>query len=121
MTIPTNPGANADVLSRAASHLQGAYQLAFNTAGSDLMSPWANTAMSIHLASAGIAMHLEHEPVPSTEHTNCLAALRAAQAEMIQLPQGRLPLDDLTLIRTRLATALAEAQSLHDDQPHPQP
>jgi hypothetical protein len=32
-----------------------------------------------------------------------------------------LPLDDLTLIRTRLATALAEAQSLHDDQPHPQP
>lgn len=120
MSNPTTTAAS-DVLSRARSHLEGAYQLACEAIGDDTLSPWANTAMSIHLASAGIAMHLEHEPVPSTEHTDCLAALRAAQAEMIHLPQGRLPLDDLTLIRTCLADVLAEAASLHDDQSYPQP
>lgn len=121
MTIPTDPGANADVLSRAASHLQGAYQLAFNTAGSDLMSPWANTAVSIYLAAAGIDRHLP-EAALTTEHPDCLTALRAAQAELLQLPEPhQVPIDELALIRTNLADALTETRALQAAQPPAQP
>ena len=109
------------VLARAASHLRSALQLAGQAIGEDDLSPWANTALSIHLAAAGISMHLSCEPVPFSAHHDCLSALQAAQAEMVQLPAGhRLPLDEFTLIRTRLATALIQARSLQGE-PAPTP
>ena len=104
------------VLARALSHLRSALQLAGQAIGEDNLSPWANTALSIHLAAAGISMHLSCEPVPSSAHPDCLRALQAAQAEMVQLAPGhQLPLDELTLIRTRLATALVQARSLQGE------
>ena len=125
MTHPTPPATHSDhaadgVLARAGSPLQAALALATNAIGDDPLSPWANTALSIHLAAAGISMHLEQEPIPSTDHHDCLSALQAAQAEMLHLPAGRLPLDDLTLIRTCLADALDEARSLQGEQPRRQ-
>lgn len=100
------------VLARTAAHLEAAYALACTAAGSDLLSPWANTAMNIHLAAAGLSMHLP-TPVPAAGHPDCLTALRAAQTELTRLqPDHQLLQADLALIRTRLATALTEAQSL---------
>lgn len=127
MTHPATPTATpgtaaAGVLTRAASHLEAALQLATAAIGDDTLSPWANAALSIHLAAAGLNMHLEQEPIPATEHVNCLAALRAAQAEMIELPAGhQLPLHDLALVRTCLADALDEARSLQDEPSGQQP
>ena len=107
----------AGVLSRTAEHLEGAYRLACAAAGSDLLSPWANTAMSIHLAAAGLSRHLS-EPAGSAHHPDCLTALRAADTELPHLPPGQhVPLLDLALIRNRLATALSEAQSVREISP----
>lgn len=109
----------ADVLGRMAAHLEGAYAHACTAAGSDVLSPWANTAMSIHLAAAGLSMHLP-EPVSAAKHLDCLTALRAAQTALTLLPPDhQLPQPDLALIRARLATALNEAQSLQGPQPTP--
>lgn len=120
-TPPTHPATfgaeSAERLDRTAAHLEGAYALACASAGSDVLSPWANTAMSIHLAAASLSRYLP-EPVPAADHADCLTALRAAQTELMLLqPDHHLPQPDLALIRTRLATALAEAQSLQGTQP----
>jgi hypothetical protein len=107
----------ARVLSRAAEHLEGAYRLACAVAGSDLLSPWANTAMSIHLAAAGLSRHLPG-PAGAADHPDCLTALSAADTQLTQLPPGHhVPPTDLALIRTRLATALSEAHSLQQNSP----
>lgn len=107
----------AGILSRTAEHLESAYRLACAAAGSDLLSPWATTAMSIHLAAAGLSRHLS-QPAGSAHHPDCLTALRAADTELTHLPPGNdVPPFDLALIRTRLATALSEAQSLQEISP----
>ena len=107
----------AGVLSRTAEHLEGAYRLACAAASSDLLSPWANTAMSIHLAAAGLSRHLPG-PAGAADHLDCLTALHAADTQLTHLPPGHhVPMRDLALIRTRLATALSEAQSLQENSP----
>jgi len=107
----------AGVLARTAEHLEGAYRLACAAAGNDLLSPWATTAMSIHLAAAGLSRYLPG-PALAADHPDCLTALRTAHGELTQLPPGHhLPLVDLALIRTRLATAVSEAQSLQKTSP----
>jgi len=105
------------VLARTAEHLEGAYRLACAAAGNDLLSPWATTAMSIHLAAAGLSRYLPR-PSLAADHPDCLTALRTAGTELTQLPPGHhLPLVDLALIRTRLAAAVSEAQSLQKSSP----
>jgi hypothetical protein len=107
----------AGVLSRAAEHLEGAYRLACAAASSDLLSPWANTAMSIHLAAAGLSRHLPG-PASAADHPDCLTALHAADTQLTHLPPSQhVPPPDLGLIRTRLATALSEAHSLQENPP----
>ncbi len=99
------------VLARTAAHLEGAYGLACHAAGQELMSPWANTAMSIHLASAALSVHLQ-ACVPAAEHRDCLTALQAAQACLAALPADQeLSLLVVALIRCRIATALADAHA----------
>ncbi len=113
-TLATTDPEVAGFLSRTAEHLEGVYRLACAAAGSDLLSPWATAAMSIHLAAAGLSRHLS-EPAGSAHHPDCLTALRAADTELPHLPPGQhVPLLDLAVIRTRLATALSEAQSLQE-------
>lgn len=105
------------VLAHTAGHLEGAYRLACAAAGNDLLSPWATTAMSIHLAAAGLSRYLPR-PSLAADHPDCLTALRTAGTELTQLPPGHhLPLVDLALIRTRLAAAVSEAQSLQKSSP----
>lgn len=105
------------VLLRAAEHLEGAYRLACAAARIDLLSPWANTAMSIHLAAAGLSRHLPG-PAGAADHPDCLTALHAADTQLTQLPPDHhVPPPELGLIRTRLATALSEAQSLQEHSP----
>ena len=112
---------STNVLARTAAHLEAAYGHACAAAGRDLLSPWASTAMSIHLAAAGLSRHL-HEPAPAVSHADCLSALTAAQAEiMLRGADHQVPAVDLTLIRTRLATALSQAQSLTGAPPTAQP
>lgn len=107
----------AGILSRTAEHLESAYRLACAAAGSDLLSPWATTAMSIHLAAAGLSRHLP-EAARAAHHRECLTALRAADTELTHLPPGNhVPPFDLALIRNRLATALSEAQSVREISP----
>lgn len=114
-----NPGddtmistATSRVLSRTVAHLESACALACTAAGSDLLSPWANTAMSIHLATAGPSVHLR-ACVPSAGHRDCLTALRAAQAELTRLPADHgLPLVAFAMVRSSLARALADVQGL---------
>ena len=104
--------ATSRVLACTVAHLESAYTLACRAAGSDLLSPWANTAMSIHLASAGLGVHLR-AGVLTAGHRDCLTALRAAQAELTRLPADHgLPLLDLAMLRRSLAHALADAERL---------
>lgn len=104
-------------LSRTAEHLEGAYRLACAAASSDLLSPWANTAMSIHLAAAGLSRHLSG-PAGAADHPDCLTALHAAETQLAQLPPGHyVSPPELGLIRTRLATALSEVRSLQENSP----
>ena len=117
---PRNPS-STHVLARTAAHLEAAYAHACAAAGRDLLSPWASTAMSIHLAAAGLSRHLP-EPAPAASQPDCLNALTAAQAEIMLLGSDhQVPVADLTLIRTRLATALSQAQSLTGAPPTAQP
>jgi hypothetical protein len=104
-----------DRLARSAGHLEGAYALACAAAGADVMSPWASTAMSIHLAAATMSAYLS-EQVTITSHTDCVTALTAAAVELHGAASQHpgLPLADLTQIQTRLATAIHEARSLQD-------
>ena len=107
----------AGVLARTAEHLEGAYRLACAAAAGDLLSPWCNTAMSIHLAAAGLSSHLPG-PAGAADHSDCLTALHAADTQLTQLPPGHhVPPPDLALIRIKLATALSEAQSLQESSP----
>lgn len=107
-----------DILTRAITHLESAYRLACRAAGSELLSPWANIAMSIHLASAGLSVHLPGFP-PAVAHPGCLGALRAAQTELTRLPADHgLPNVDLAAVLSRLASALREAQSLQPRRCH---
>lgn len=100
------------VFARAVAHLESAYALACRAAGDDVLSPWGNTTMSIHLAAAGLFRYLPG-PVQATEHVHCLTALRAAQRELRFLDaECGLPLIELAQVRTRLATALTQAESL---------
>jgi hypothetical protein len=109
----------AGVLSRTAEHLEGAYRLVCAAASSDLLSPWANTAMSIHLAAACLSRHLPGPP-GAADHPDCLSALQAADTQLTHLPSSHhVPPPDLALIRTRLASALSEAQSLQENSPTP--
>jgi hypothetical protein len=102
----------ADVLARAFADLESAYALACRAARDDLLSPWGNTAMSIHLAAAGLSRYLP-EPVQTAEHADCLTALHAAQQELLSLDvEHGLSLVDFTLVRSRVGSALAEAESL---------
>lgn len=117
---PGYPG-SATVLARTAAHLEAAYAHACAAAGSDLLSEWANTAISIHLAAAGLSIHLPG-PEPATSQPDCLSALTAAQAQIMLLgPDHQVPAAELAQIRTRLATALSQAQSLTGALPTPQP
>jgi hypothetical protein len=103
--------ATSRVLTGTVAHLESAHRLACAAAGSELMSPWANTAMSIHLASAALSVHLQ-ACVPAAEHRDCLTALLAARACLTALPADHgLPLLDVALVRNRLASALADAAS----------
>ena len=108
------------VLAGTIAHLENAYALACVAAGPDLLSPWANTAMRIHLASAGPSVH----PRPASRrwgYRDCLKALRAAQAELTALPADHgLPLLDLAMVRSSLARAVADTQRLQA-QPLPPP
>ncbi len=100
------------VLAGTIAHLENAQALACVAASSDLMSPWANTAMSIHLASAGLSVHLRTS-VPAAGHRDCLTALRTAQTELTALPADHgLPQVDLAMVRSSLARAVADAQAL---------
>ncbi len=99
------------VLSATAAHLDSACTHAHHNAGDDLLSPWANTAMSIHLAAGGLQLHLPGPVVPA-EHPDCLTALRAGAAELARLPDDALPLLDTVLVHTQLTTALRHAQAL---------
>lgn len=101
-----------DILTRTITHLESAYRLACRAAGSELLSLWANIAMSIHLASAGLSVHVPGFP-PAVDHPDCLSALRAAQAELARLPADHdLPIVDLAAVLSRLASALRETQSV---------
>ena len=102
-------------LARTAGHLEGAYAIACAAAGEDVLSPWASTAMSIHLAAATLSVHLP-EQVTATSHPDCVTALQAAAAQLrgAASQHPALPLADLTQIQTRLAAALHEARSLQD-------
>lgn len=117
---PGDPGSTRG-LAQTAAYLEAAYAHACVAAGSDLLSPWANTAMSIHLAAAGLSVHLPG-PVTAAVQPDCLSALTAAQAEITMLgPDHQVPVADVALIRTRLASALSEAVSLTASQPTAQP
>ena len=99
------------ILAMTMAHLECAYTLACAAADSELLSPWANTAMSIHLASAALSVHLR-ACVPAAEHRDCLTALRAAQACLAALPADHgLPPANVAFIRSRIASALADAQA----------
>lgn len=82
-----------DVLARTITHLENAHALACLAAGSELLSPWANIAMSIYLASARVSVHMPGFPL-AVDHADCVTPLQAAQAELTRLPadHGR-PLD----------------------------
>lgn len=100
------------VLARAVAHLESSYALACRAARDELLSPWGNTAMSIHLASAGLSRYLP-EPVQAADHAGCLTVLHAAQREPLSLDgEHGLARLDLTQVRDRMATALTQAQSL---------
>lgn len=100
------------VLSATAAHLDSACTHAHHNAGEDLLSPWANTAMSIHLAAGGLQLHLPGPVVPA-EHPDCLTALRAGADELARLPiEDALPLLDAVLVHTQLTAALRHAQAL---------
>ena len=87
-----------DVVARASAHLERAYALACRAAEDDLLSPWANLAMSIHLAAAGLSWYLPG-PVPAAEDADCLTALLAAQRELLTLDDvDGLSRVDVTLI-----------------------
>ena len=108
--------ATSRVLAGTIALLENAYGLACAAAGSDLMSPWANTAMSIHLASAGLSVHLR-ACVPAAEHRDCLTALQAAQVELTAVPAVHgLPLLDLAMVHGSLAHAVADARALQAHQ-----
>ena len=120
MAVPTRRSvsvlipATSRVLSRTAAHLEGAYRLACASVGSDLMSPWASTAMSIHLASAAVSVHLR-ACVPAADHRDCRSALRGAQACLAALPADHgVPLLDIALIHSRILSAVTAT----NDQPH---
>jgi hypothetical protein len=100
------------VFARAVAHLASAYALACRAAADDVLSPWGNTAMSIHLAAAGLSWYLPG-PVQATEHVDCLTARRAAQREPLSVDaECGFPLIVLPRVRARMATALSEAESL---------
>ena len=103
--------ATSRVLATTMAHLESAYTLACAAAGSELPSPWANSAMSIHLASAALSVHVG-ACVPAAERRDCLTALRAAQACLAALPgEHGLPLVEVALVRGWIASALADAES----------
>ena len=103
--------ATADVLARACADLEGAYALACRAARDDLLSGRGNTAMSIHLAAAGLSRYLP-EPVPAAEHADCLTALHTAQQELLSLDvEHGLSHADYTPVWSRVGTALAVAES----------
>lgn len=109
-------------LHRAAAHLDAALFLALQHAqddSDDLLSPWANTAQSISLATSGLLGELS-APLEPVEHPDCLAALLAATELIIRLrPDVDVPLIDLALAVTHLAVARQHAQACRDQLTQP--
>ncbi len=117
--MPIAPASDS-ALSRAAAHLDAAFFLALRNARSDideLMSPWADTAHTISVASSGLAGHLPG-PVDPVEHPDCRRALQAATVELAQVRADvDAPLDDLVFVMEFLVPALAHVHADYQSQP----
>ena len=99
-------------LARVAAHLEAAFWHARASAGDDLLSPWAHTALTIDIAAGAVHLNLSG-PVEPASHPDCRSALLAAERELTQLPPDEsLPLVHFVLARTRLTTALREARAV---------
>lgn len=108
-TTPTTP---EERLAPVVGLLHGAQLAADAATKGDPLSPWANVAMSAHLAAALLGQHLTWPP-PARIARDCAGSLRAAADELdgAALSAG-LPADDLVVARGWLSTAIADADRL---------
>lgn len=101
-----------DALAAVVGLLDGARLSADAASGGDLLSPWANVAMSAHLAAAMLQPLL---PWPAEIRVvgDCRDNLAHAVRELDRIdPSDGVPVDALVHARCWLATALADAERL---------
>lgn len=109
----SSPGPETlDALAAVVGLLDGARLSADVAAQGDLLSPWANVAMSAHLAAAPLQKLLTW-PSETRIVGDCRGNLARAAEELDRLdPSSGLDVDGLVLARCWLATALADADRL---------
>ena len=102
-----------EALADAVGLLDGARLSADAATDGDLLSPWADVAMSAQLAAATLQLHLAW-PAEIRMVGDCRGNLARAAEELDRLhPFADVDIDDLVLARCWLATALADADRLH--------
>ncbi len=106
------PSQTLDALATVVGLLEGARLAAEASTHGDNLSPWADVAMSAHLAAAGLRQLLPWPP-QTRMVADCRSSLAAAAEELGRLDSGiGLPVEDVVLARGWLATAIADVERL---------
>lgn len=101
-----------DALATVVGLLDGARLAADAAAHGDHLSPWANVAMSAHLAAAGLRQLLPWPP-QTRMVGDCRRSLKESAEELGRIgPGAGLPVEDLVLAPGWLATAIADVERL---------
>lgn len=101
-----------DALAAVVGLLDGARLSADAASDGDLLSPWANVAMTAHLAAA-VLQPLLLWPADIRMVGGCRDNLAHAARELDRInPSDGVPVDDLVHARCWLATAIADAERL---------